>query len=292
MAAHGAEYVPSLYVFDSPEDLGKACARQIVDLIVENQKENKPTVLGLATGSTPIPVYRALKQLVQKEEIDLSHLITFNLDEYLGLPIDDPNSYHSFMFEHLFSDLLKTADNQNGIDPQNIHIPNGYAKQESDLSIDELNALASAFPHRKEILSHEEEIWILKQRAKDYEHEICRLGPIDLQILGIGTNGHIGFAEPGFSFSQDTSLVQLTENTRRDNACVFNGEVPRFAITMGIGTILKAKKIYLLATGEKKREIVAKTLQFPISPSIPATSLRMHPCVSFFLDEAVCPRIP
>lgn len=279
-----------MLIFESPEDLGKACARQIVDLILENQKENKPTVLGLATGNTPIPVYRELKQLVQKEKIDLSQVITFNLDEYLGLPIDDPNSYHSFMFEQLFSDLLQTSN----LDPRNIHIPNGYAKTERDLSSQELEALFIAFPNRikNSPLSQEEELWILKQRADQYEHDISRLGPIDLQILGIGTNGHIGFAEPGFSFSQDTSLVQLTENTRRDNACVFNGEVPRFAITMGIGTILKAKKIYLLATGEKKREIIEKALQFPISPSIPATSLRMHPCVSFFLDEAICPRTP
>lgn len=281
LTAH--ECNPKIHICSSSDEVGEVCAREIAALIQRNQREGKPTVLGLATGSTPVPVYRALQKIVKEENLDLSQLITFNLDEYVGLSPEHPESYHAFMEEHLFSHLP-------GIKKENIYIPNTLAAKEKDLSREEIRQLNAAFPNRKKrgILSEEEKIWILNKRAQEYETLIAKLGPIQIQILGIGTNGHIGFAEPGSSFAQGTSLVELTENTRKDNARFFGNDllaVPEYAMTMGIKTILQAERIFLLATGEHKARIIKAMLDEPISNHIPATALRLHPRAEVYLDE-------
>lgn len=278
----------TIYVFDNSEALGSACARQIADCIVANNAQQKSTVLGLATGSSPLSTYEALKCIIKKENIDLSRVITFNLDEYVGLPLDHVQSYHHFMWTHLFNAIVQSEHNPNGIDPKNIHLPNGYAKKEEDLSFKERDALMAAFQQRivGTPLSKEEEHWILNQRIISYEALIKEQGPIDLQILGIGINGHIGFAEPGSAFDGNTMITQLTESTRLANARFFKNEsdVPTQALTMGIGTILQAKKIILLALGKSKADIVATTLEGEFSSTIPAMALRLHPDVCYCLD--------
>jgi len=289
LSAH--ELQPQLRIYKTPEALGEVLAKEIVDTIRANQQIGKPTVLGLATGSTPLPAYKALKRILLEEKLDLTHLITFNLDEYVDLPSDHPQSYHHFMYENLFSDLLQSDNNPLGIRPENIHIPNAYAKKNKDLSREELQALNHAFPSKKnrKVLNKEEKEWILQARAEEYEKLLSEYDSIDLQILGIGTNGHIAFLEPGSSFTGKTSLVQLTENTRKDNARFFEGNdketVPEYALSMGIHTILQAKKIVLLATGEYKAEIVKSVLESSVTPEIPATALRLHPHVVFYLDQ-------
>jgi N-acetylglucosamine-6-phosphate deacetylase len=239
----------SVSIFSSPQLGAEEAARKIADLVLSNGK-NK-TVLGLATGNTMVPVYSALKKIIREKSIDLSHVITFNLDEYLDIVPSDPQSFHSFMFSHLFDELLASPENPRGILRENIHIPSG-------------------------------ENWT------DYEALITEHGPIDLQLLGIGRNGHIGFAEPGSPFDSRTLLVDLTEVSRRDYASFWNGNldlVPKKAVTMGIATILQAKEILLLAFGENKANAIAKTLDGPQSTTVPATALQTHPKTSFILDE-------
>ncbi len=280
---------PVVTIFSTPQEVGKATAQKIADLIVEKKKEGKYAVIGLATGSTPIPVYEELKKIVRESNLDLSHVITFNLDEYLGLPALHPQSYRSFMFQFLFDELIQSDINPTGIKGENIHLPRGDALTLQDLTAEESQTLFEQFPFREGmILTQNEQLWIAKKRAQEYEILIEQWGPIDLQILGIGRNGHIGFAEPGISFSIPTTAVELSETTRRDNARFFDHDiqaVPKYAITMGIQTILRAKEIVLLATGDQKAEIIVKTLKGIISPDIPATALRLHDKVSFFLDE-------
>lgn len=234
----------SVFRFASPDLAAKQAARRIADLIVS--KKGDKTVLGLATGSTMIPVYRELKKIVCEEKIDLSNVVTFNLDEYLGIPSSHPQSYRSFMYAHLFEGILGS-----GIKEENIHIPSS-------------------------------ESWM------DYERLIESEGPIDLQLLGIGRNGHIGFAEPGADGESKTMIVDLADATRQDNARFFDGQVervPRQAVTMGVGTIVKAKEIVLLAFGKHKADAVAQALTAPIRSEVPATFLQAHPRVDFFLDS-------
>jgi glucosamine-6-phosphate deaminase len=216
--------------------------------MIEQQLLRKPnTVLGLATGSTPIGTYRELIRLHREKGLDFSQVTTFNLDEYLGLPPTHPQSYRYFMDEHLFHHV--------NIPPGNIHVPYGHA--ESVLEFCE---------------------W--------YEGEIVRAGGIDLQILGIGTDGHIAFNEPGSSLGSRTRLKTLTEETIRDNARFFDTreKVPQFAITMGVGTILEARKILLLASGLKKSEIVAQAIEGPITSQVTASALQLHRDVVVILD--------
>lgn len=280
---------PRIHIFHNPSELAESAAHKIVDFILDKQKEEKTVVLGLATGSTPLPLYEAFKKMALEKSLDLSRVITFNLDEYIGLSSHHPQSYSSFMFEHLFKDLLFSAENPRGIKQENIHLPKGCANTEEDLSKEELAFLIERYPQRipGSFLTEEEQIWIIEKRAEEYEALIRRLGPIDLQILGIGLNGHIGFAEPGTPFSSKTMVIQLTEETRRSNSRFFNQEidaVPLYAISMGIGTILQAREIWLLATGFHKAQIIAETFLQPVSDLIPSTSLRLHPKVHYFLD--------
>lgn len=291
------EFEPEKHVFKSKEALGEHAAEAIAALIKKNNREKRRTVLGLATGSTPIPTYQALLHLFRETdpELDFSNVITFNLDEYQGLPRAHPESYYSFMHTQLFNSLLYSEENPRGIKKENIHIPNGWAKKWDDLSEAEQTVLEDVIenPGRFEAiregspLTKREEVFILGLRAKEYERLLEELGPVDLQILGIGENGHIGFAEPGSAHDGPTMVVALTESTRRANARFFDGDmsqVPTHALTMGIGTIRKARQIFLMATGEKKARAIQKTVEEKVSLSVPASALRYHPDVKLLID--------
>ncbi len=206
---------------------------------------SKPdAVLGLATGRTMVGVYKELVDAFKRGEVDFSLVTTFNLDEYLGILPNDPVSFRYFMEEHLFKHI--------NIPRENIHIPYSLAN-----------------PPTKE--------------SEEYERKIKEAGGIDLQLLGIGRNGHIGFNEPTSSFSSRTRIKTLTEKTLKDNFPDGNG--PKYAITMGLGTIMSAKEIMLLASGESKAEAIAKSIEGPVSTSTPASILQHHPKVAFIVDE-------
>ncbi len=225
----------------------QAMSRIAADMI-ERQLLRKPSsVLGLATGSTPVGLYRELVRRHQEEGLDFSKVVTFNLDEYLDLPPSHPQSYRYFMDQHLFNHI--------NIDPQNIHVPYGHASE-------------------------------VEEFCQWYEDEIKRAGGIDIQILGIGADGHIAFNEPGSSLGSRTRLKTLTKQTIEDNARFFDNldEVPRFAITMGVGTILEAREIIMLANGAKKADIVAQAIEGPITAQVSASALQMHRHVTVIVD--------
>lgn len=282
-------------VFESHEALGRACAERIVQRIKENNKKGKRTVLGLVTGSTPIPVYQTLLQHFNTDpNLDLSRVITFNLDEYLDLQPNHKRSYHFYMFHNLFVDrLLWSQDNPRGIRLENIHLPKTLAERASDLSANEKEWLQRLYPDddlKGGELSKDHEYFIMTLRAHAYEEAIKELGPIDIQILGIGENGHIGFAEPGSALDSECMVIKLSDSTREANARFFDGEidrVPRFAMTMGIGTIMRANEIILMATGEKKSWAIDACLHGSVTEQVPASVLQNHHHVSFFLDREV-----
>lgn len=224
-------------------------AKQIAELIREKQSKGEKCVLGLATGSTPISLYAALVKMHQTEGLSFKNVITFNLDEYYPIEKDAYQSYWSFMHRHLFNHV--------DIDPSNIHLPNGNVAKEE-----------------------------MKKYCASYEKAIEDAGGIDLQILGIGLNGHIGFNEPGSSIQSKTRLVNLDNTTRIANSYEFPSisKVPRLAVTMGIGSILKAKKIILMAWGNKA-SIVAKAVEGHVTESIPASILQQHNDCIFVVDE-------
>ncbi len=206
------------------------------------------SVLGLATGSTPLGLYQKLINAYSRHAVDFSECVTFNLDEYRDMAPSDPNSYHAFMRENLFDCV--------NFRRENVHLPDGMAPPE----------LACA----------------------GYEVEIDRAGGIDIQVLGIGNNGHIGFNEPADDFPVTTHIVELTEMTRNANARFFGSRlesVPRSAITMGIGTIMKSRLIILLVNGAGKADIVRRALYGPVSPNVPASILRFHHNVLVIVDH-------
>jgi glucosamine-6-phosphate deaminase len=217
-------------------------------IIVDKIRSNPSLTLGLATGSTPKGVYDYLIQEHKENGTSYHQVKSVNLDEYIGLKAQDPNSYHYFMKQNLFNHL-DISENQT-------HIPNGTA---SDLD--------------KECLR--------------YEQLIKELGGVDLQLLGIGQNGHIGFNEPGTSFRSRTHIVTLAENTREANSRFFNSleEVPTHAITMGIASILESKEILLLVSGEKKAEALLKFMNGEISEEFPASALKYHQNVTVIADN-------
>lgn len=223
---------------------------QIASGFIREKLSKKPNlVLGLATGSTPIGLYKELVRVHKTEELDFSGVTTFNLDEYIGLPLEHPQSYHTFMAEHFF-------------DHVNIPVENRYIPQNT------------AENH--------------KAFCAEYEKAITRVGGIDIQLLGIGTNGHIGFNEASSSLASRTRIVTLSESTLQANAIHFNGEVsavPEMAITMGIGTIMEAKQCLLLATGLAKADAIAKAVEGPITSMVPASVLQMHPNTVILIDE-------
>jgi len=225
-------------------------AREIADLIRSKQAAGLPCILGLATGSTPRSTYAELVRLHQQEGLSFKNVITFNLDEYYPIENDALQSYNRFMHTHLFDHV--------DIDPKNIHIPNGEIPKEK-----------------------------IKAHCLEYEKMIEEAGGIDLQILGIGNNGHIGFNEPGSSIYSRTRLVTLDTSTRIANSHEFANisEVPRLAITMGISTILKAKRIILMAWGPAKAAVVQKSAEDEITEQIPASLLQQHNESLFVLDE-------
>jgi glucosamine-6-phosphate deaminase len=235
----------------SYEELSREAAR-----IVASAVRSKPTItLGLATGSTTLAMYKELVRLHREQGLDFSKVVTFNLDEYLGLAAEHPQSFHCFMRENFFAHVNVAA--------ANIHIPDGTIGGDYE------------------------------EYCGAYERGIREAGGIDLQILGIGRNGHVGFNEPTSSFGSRTRLKVLTNETIEDNRKFFAAgeEMPQCAITMGIGTILEAKKILLLATGAAKAETVAEAIEGPITASVTASCLQLHPDVTFVIDEAAGARL-
>jgi glucosamine-6-phosphate deaminase len=212
------------------------------------------TVLGLATGNTPLLLYQELIRLHKEEHLDFQRVTTFNLDEYVGLAPSHPSSYNSFMWENLFKHI--------NLPEHRIHIPDGLAPD-------------------------------IPAYCKQYEYAIKAAGGIDIQILGIGTDGHIGFNEPSSSLSSRTRIKTLTRQTRNDNAPFFNGEknVPHHVITMGVGTIVESKTCLMLAFGEKKARAVADMVEGPLTGMVPASMLQMHPHAIIIVDEAAASKL-
>lgn len=237
-------------VYSNEHVASKKVARRIADLIIRKQKNNEKTVLGLATGATPISVYQELVRLHREEGLSFKQVITFNLDEYYPMKPASAQSYVSFMKQHLFDHI--------DIDMNDVHIPDGT------LALKDIPAF-----------------------CLEYERQITALGGIDLQILGIGRTGHIGFNEPGSAPNSGTRLVTLDDLTRRDASRDFGGKanVPTKAITMGIGTIFKAREVILMAWNTKKASIIKKAVEGDISSDVPATYLQLSDQVEFILDE-------
>jgi glucosamine-6-phosphate deaminase len=230
-----------IIIQSTPQAATEIAARLMAKLIGK-----KPgAVIGLATGSTPELLYRSLINL----HLDWSRVTTFNLDEYIGIPREHPQSYHSFMQQQLFRHV--------NIRPESVHIPDGMAAD-------------------------------IPAACQSYESQISAAGGIDLQLLGIGTDGHIGFNELTSSLASRTRIKTLTPQTRRDNARFFGNEdqVPQHVITMGIGTILEARHCLLLAFGAKKARAIAGAVEGPVTAMNPASALQLHPHVTLCLDEA------
>lgn len=237
-------------IFDSSLEASILVAQEIATLIRKKQSENKNCVLGLATGSSPIKVYEELVRMHKEEDLSFENVITFNLDEYYPMDKSNIQSYFYFMHEHLFNHI--------NILPENINIPDGT------VTIDDLY-----------------------QYCMDYEMKIKAVGGLDFQLLGIGRTGHIGFNEPGSHSNSGTRIITLDHITRIDAAPAFLGieNVPRKAITMGIGTVKSAKRIVLLAWGGNKSKIIKETIEGEVSSSIPATYLQLHNNTTFILDK-------
>jgi glucosamine-6-phosphate deaminase len=226
------------------EQMSRAAAQIVVEVL--NTKPN--AVLGMATGSTPLGLYQELVRLHKEEQLDFSRVTTFNLDEYVGLPVNHPQSYHYFMHEHFFRHV--------NIPPDSINIPSGTT---------------SNYPAFCE--------W--------YEQRIEECGGIDLQILGIGSDGHIAFNEPTSSLSSRTRLKTLSKQTIDDNARFFEDResVPIYAITMGVGTILDARKLVLVASGEAKAEAIAQAVEGPVTSVITASAIQLHQDATVIVDD-------
>ncbi|WP_438353650.1 glucosamine-6-phosphate deaminase [Microbacterium sp. CJ88] len=230
----------------------EAAGALVADAIVRLVRGNPEAVLGLATGSTPLPVYEALRARVG--ELDLSKVRGFALDEYVGIDPRHPESYRSVITREVVEPL--------GLDPRRVRVPDG--------SLDGI-----------------------EHHGSDYEEAIGEAGGIDLQILGIGTDGHIGFNEPGSSFASITRVKTLTQQTRDDNARFFDSvdDVPMHCITQGLGTILRARHLVLLAFGEGKAAAVAGAVEGPVTASLPGSAIQLHPRASVVVDEAAASRL-
>lgn len=239
------------FVFPSAEAIASYLSQELYQKI----QLNPCMVLGLATGSTMEPLYADLAKRLQQQPLDLSQLTTFNLDEYIKLPPEHPQSYAYYMRQHLF-DVL-------GLCPQQAHLPNGVCTD-------------------------------IQAECRAYSAKISAAGGLDYQLLGIGTNGHIGFNEPLTPFDSLTHVVQLSENTRLDNGRFFDNfaDVPTHAITLGIQDILNAKEIVLVATGAHKAQVMADLFHSPIDESMPASALKQHPNIRICIDDAAAAQIP
>jgi len=229
-------------------------SRTATSMVAEELKRNRKLVLGLATGSTPLGMYKELIRIHREEGLDFSGVTTFNLDEYLGLDPNHDQSYHYFMFHNLFNHI--------NVDKDRVHIPDGKAKD------------TEAF-------------------CREYEKMIKEAGGIDIQILGIGANGHIAFNEPGSPADSRTRVVSLTPQTIKDNARFFKdeSEVPRKALSMGIGTISEARKIILLASGKNKADAIVKIMEGPRTVQVPASLLSEHSDATVIVDREAASRL-
>jgi glucosamine-6-phosphate deaminase len=227
------------------EEVGRDAARLVANVV----RRNPSLRLGLATGSTMLGMYRELVRLHKDERLDFSRVVTFNLDEYLGLSANHPQSFHHFMQQNFFAHV--------NVAPDNIHIPDGSIKGD------------------------------YQHYCASYEDSIRLTGGIDLQILGIGRNGHVGFNEPTSSLGSRTRLKVLSKETIEDNRKFFalDEEIPQCAITMGIGTILEAKRILLLASGASKATAIAKAIEGPLTATVTASALQLHGEVTFIVDR-------
>ena len=223
-------------------------SQKAAELILTKVKQTPSLVLGLATGGTPVGTYQYLVKDHQEHQTSYRQVHTVNLDEYVGVEKDDPTSYHTYMKEHLFNHI--------DIPLEQTHLPNTMAAD-------------------------------LQEECQQYEELIEKLGGIDLQLLGIGVNGHIGFNEPGTSFASTTNVVELTASTREKNACYFDNpfDVPQYAMTMGISTIMKSKQIVLLISGTQKAHILYKLLSELTNEQVPASILKQHHNVTIIADQ-------
>ena len=243
-------------IFENSKSGSKAVAREIADLIKYKQSKKQKCILGLATGSSPITVYEELVNIHKREKLSFKNVITFNLDEYYPISSENTESYYTFMHQHLFDHV--------DINKENINIPKGDLKKNE-----------------------------IEKYCKSYESKIEKLGGIDFQLLGIGRTGHIGFNEPGSSINSITRLIKLDYLTREDASKAFGGiyNVPKTAITMGVSTILSAKRIVLLAWGENKKDVVFESIESAISQNITASFLQKHNNTTFVLDKGSSSRI-
>jgi glucosamine-6-phosphate deaminase len=235
----------NIRIFDAPGQVAAALARRVADAL-----RHKPdVVLGLPTGRTPVAMYAELRHLYEDGHIDFARTVTFNLDEFAGVAPSHPGSFRQYMEKHLFQAV--------NFAPERLHFLDGSAPD-------------------------------LDAECNRYEEQIAAAGGLDLQILGIGANGHIGFNEPGNELVSRTHRVTLAETTRRDNAALFGGDisrVPREALSMGMGTILKAETLILVAMGERKARCIERTINGPLTPHLPASFLQLHRRAELYLDR-------
>jgi glucosamine-6-phosphate deaminase len=232
-----------------------SASRKAAQVVARLVREKPNAVLGLATGSTPLKLYDDLVRMHENEGLDFRGVRSFNLDEYIGLPPDHPQSYRAFMNEHLF--------NRINIDPANTFVPDGLAAD-------------------------------VPASCADYEARIVAAGGIDLQVLGIGSDGHIGFNEPTSSFASRTRIKTLTQETVQDNARFFGGDesqVPHHCITMGIGTIMESRRVILLAFGEQKADAIADMVEGPLAAMAPASILQHHQVAKIFIDDPAAAKL-
>ncbi len=227
----------------------ESAARWVADCIARAIRARPTIVLGLATGRTMERVYETLVEWHRTEGLNFSGCQTFNLDEYVGIPADHPGSYHYYMNQRLFRHV--------NIDPHNTHLPNGMAPD-------------------------------LDEECRRYEALIAKCGGIDLQLLGLGKSGHIGFNEPLSPFHSRTRIQRLTATTIAENRSLFPNpdEMPEYAITMGVGTILDCRRLLMLVTGESKAEVLARTIEGPLTAMVPASAIQFHPDCTVVVDEA------
>ena len=237
-------------VCKSYEELSRKAARSVADIV----EANPEAVLGMASGSSPLGLYRELIRMHREESLDFSRVTTFNLDEYLGLPDTHEQSYHYFMRENFFKHV--------NVPQSNIHIPSGTTDDP-------------------------------QTHACLYEELIEQCGGIDVQILGIGTDGHMAFNEPASSLASRTRLKTLAKETIEDNSRFFDKieDVPVHAITMGVGTILEARKLVLVADGERKADAMAAAIEGPVTSMITTSAIQLHPAVEIYLDEAAASKL-
>ncbi|MFT0849958.1 glucosamine-6-phosphate deaminase [Achromobacter sp. F4_2707] len=230
-------------------------AEHVSSILITKIKSKPDVVLGLATGGTMEPIYARFVERVRQQKVDVSRLTSFNLDEYVGLGPDHPKSYSAYMRQHLFQHLE--------FDPTRLHVPDGLAPD-------------------------------LEQHSREYSAKLEQTGGVELQLLGVGSNGHIGFNEPGTPFDSRCHVVQLSERTRIDNSRFFEGDaiVPASAITMGMVEIMQAREVLLVATGENKAEIVAEWYRREVTEAVPFTILKKHQRARIILDEAAASRLP